>query len=200
MTRSAPVVDTTPAEFRRVTEVNYLGVVHGTLAARAALHAILHPRREMWIGWSTTKAIVGQPFSPAFWDRYLARKAWDAQTTTSLPATHPRKHDRDNVDAPIPGDRGAHGPFGSRSRRFSTRLWARTHRRWAAAAALVAAVIGVRRLARGGPALNQPKRASVKLGAAGLQARLDAPPPCPRATAWASIDVDAPPSKRRKKG
>src|SRR5215210_5170042 len=29
----APVVDTTPAEFRRVTEVTYLGQVHGTLAA-----------------------------------------------------------------------------------------------------------------------------------------------------------------------
>ena len=29
----APVKDTTPAEFRRVTEVSYLGYVHGTLAA-----------------------------------------------------------------------------------------------------------------------------------------------------------------------
>ena len=29
----APVVETTPAEFRRVTEVTYLGTVHGTLAA-----------------------------------------------------------------------------------------------------------------------------------------------------------------------
>jgi hypothetical protein len=28
---------------------------------------------------------------------------------------HPVKHDRDNVDAPLPGDRGAHGPFDSRS-------------------------------------------------------------------------------------
>lgn len=29
----APIVDTTPEEFRRVTEVTYLGYVHGTLAA-----------------------------------------------------------------------------------------------------------------------------------------------------------------------
>jgi len=29
----APIVDTTPAEFKRVTEVTYLGYVHGTLAA-----------------------------------------------------------------------------------------------------------------------------------------------------------------------
>jgi NAD(P)-dependent dehydrogenase (short-subunit alcohol dehydrogenase family) len=29
----APVVDVTPAEFKRVTDVTYLGVVHGTLAA-----------------------------------------------------------------------------------------------------------------------------------------------------------------------
>ena len=34
----APVMETTPAEFRRVTEVNYLGYVHGTLAALRSTH------------------------------------------------------------------------------------------------------------------------------------------------------------------
>ena len=35
----APIVDTTPAEFRRVTEVTYLGYVHGTLAALKRMRA-----------------------------------------------------------------------------------------------------------------------------------------------------------------
>ncbi|MGE5049298.1 MAG: SDR family oxidoreductase, partial [Deltaproteobacteria bacterium] len=150
----SPVVEMTPDEYRRVTEVNYLGTVHGTLAAlrymapadegvilqigsalvyrsiplqsaycgskaairgftdslrcellhdrsrvkvcmlqlpavntpqfdvvrtrlprhpqpvppifqpeviaRAALHLAMHPRREMWVGWSAAKAIIGQ--------------------------------------------------------------------------------------------------------------------------------------------
>jgi NAD(P)-dependent dehydrogenase (short-subunit alcohol dehydrogenase family) len=217
----APVSETTAAEFRRVTEVNYLGFVHGTLAAlrhmrprnsgvivqigsglayrsiplqsaycaskaavrgftdslrsellhersgvrvtmlqlpavntpqfevvrsrlpdhpqpvppiyqpeliaKAALRAVLHPRREMWIGWSATMAIVGQRLIPGVLDRYLAKRAWESQTTRRLPPGHPVKHHRDNVDRPIPGDRGARGPFASRSRAFSTKLWLRTH-------------------------------------------------------------------------
>jgi short-subunit dehydrogenase len=96
--------------------------------ARAAVYATLHPKREMWIGWSATKAILGQRLVPGFLDRYLAKKAWESQETTSLPAGHPIKHDRDNVDSALPGDRGAHGVFDDRSRAASTKLWARTHR------------------------------------------------------------------------
>ena len=238
----APVGETTAAEFRRVMEVNYLGFVHGTLAAlrhmqprnagliiqigsalayrsiplqsaycaskaavrgftdslrselarehsgvrvtmlqlpavntpqfdvvrsrlpdhpqpvppiyqpefvaRAVLHAIRHPKREMWIGWSAAKAIIGQRLVPGFLDRYLARRAWEGQTTRRLPAGHPVKHDRDNVDAPIPGDRGAHGPFDSSARASSSRLWARTHVGWAAVAAIAGAVLVLGRVAR----------------------------------------------------
>lgn len=238
----APVVDTTPTEFRRVMEVNYLGFVHGTLAAlrhmrrrnaglivqlgsvlayrsiplqsaycaskaairgftdslrselahdrsgvrvtmlqlpavntpqfdvvrsrlpdhpqplppiyqpeviaKAVLHAVLHPKREMWISWSATKAIVAQRLIPGFLDRYLGKRAWKRQTTRQLPPGHPRKHDRDNLDTPIPGDRGAHGPFDSQARRFSTKLWARTHLGWAALAGAVVAAFGVGRLVR----------------------------------------------------
>jgi len=217
----APAVETSPAEFRRVTEVNYLGYVHGTLAAlrhmrpknsgtiiqvgsalvyrsiplqsaycasksaargftdslrselhrersrvrltmlqlpamntpqfevvrsrlpghpqpvppvyqpevaaRAALYAALHPRRELWLGGNTIKAILGQRFIPGLLDRYLARAAWEGQTTFELPAGHPSEHRRDNVDAPLPGDRGAHGPFDHKARRLSKSFWARSH-------------------------------------------------------------------------
>jgi NAD(P)-dependent dehydrogenase (short-subunit alcohol dehydrogenase family) len=38
----APVIDTTAEEFRRVTEVTYLGYVHGTLSALRRMHARDH--------------------------------------------------------------------------------------------------------------------------------------------------------------
>jgi NAD(P)-dependent dehydrogenase (short-subunit alcohol dehydrogenase family) len=231
----APVEETTADEFRRVMEVNYLGYVHGTLAAlrhmrphdagvilqigsalayrsiplqsaycaskaairgftdslRSELHrkrsgialtmlqlpavntpqfevvrsrlpdhpqpvppiyqpeviaeatveAALRPRREVWIGWSTTKAILGQRLIPGLLDRYLARRAWEDQTTRELPPGHPRAHQRDNVDHPLDGDLGAHGPFDARARDKSTMLWARRNRAWLAAGGLVAAAL-----------------------------------------------------------
>jgi short-subunit dehydrogenase len=211
----APVSEITPAEYRRVIEVNYLGYVHGTLAAlrhmrrrnsglivqigsalayrsiplqsaycaskaairgftdslrselirersgirltmvqlpavntpqfevvrsrlpdhpqpvppiyqpeviaRAVLRLVRTPKRELWIGWSTTKAIVGQKLIPGVLDRWLAKRAWESQTTALLPAGHPIQHSADNVDAPIAGDRGAHGPFDDRARSFTTK-------------------------------------------------------------------------------
>jgi short-subunit dehydrogenase len=229
----SPAVEMTAQEFRRVTEVNYLGYVHGTLAAlrymrarnqgviiqigsalayrsiplqsaycaskaairgftdslrseliheksrvaltmlqlpavntpqfevvrsrlplhpqpvppiyqpeligAAAVRAVLHPKREMWLGWSATKAIIGQRLIPGFLDRYLAKQAWDRQETSDVPPGHPVKHDRDDVDAPLPGDRGAHGIFDARARSTSTKLWARMHRGWVAAGAGVLA-------------------------------------------------------------
>ena len=95
--------------------------------AGAAIEAALRPRREMWIGWSTTKAILGQRLIPGWLDGYLAKHAWESQVTKRLPPGHPLKHRGDNVDTPLPGDRGAHGPFGDRARTWSTQLWVRRH-------------------------------------------------------------------------
>lgn len=103
--------------------------------ARAAVDAVLHPRRELWVGWSAARAIIGQRFIPGLLDRYLARYAWRGQETERLPPGHPVRHDEDNLDAPLPGDPGAHGPFDARARRFSSRLWTRTHKGWLALAA-----------------------------------------------------------------
>jgi NAD(P)-dependent dehydrogenase (short-subunit alcohol dehydrogenase family) len=231
----APIDDTTAAEFRRVTDVNYLGTVHGTLAAlrhmrerdaglivqigsalayrsiplqsaycasksairgftdslrcellhqrsgiavtmlqlpamntpqfevlrnklgkharpvaptfqpevaaRAFLHAVEHPSRELWVGWPTFKAIVGQRFIPGMLDRYLADVAWDGQTTHRLPPTR-----RDNLDAPLPGDRGAHGSFEHEARSSSVELWLRVHRGAIAIGALVLLAAATRRI------------------------------------------------------
>ena len=113
------------------------------MIARAAVLATLRPRREMWIGWSAVKAIVGQRLFPGFLDRYLAKRAWSGQETSHLPPGHPLRHERDNVDAPLPGDRGARGIFDSRARSFSTRLWVRRRRGWLALAGLAALLAAI---------------------------------------------------------
>jgi short-subunit dehydrogenase len=228
----APVEETTAAEFRRVLEVNFLGTVHGTLAAlrymrsagqgaiiqigsalayrsiplqsaycasKAAIRgftdslrselihqrseiklsmlqlpavntpqfdvvrnklgehahpvppiyqpetiadaivdAAFHPRREIWIGWPALKAILGQKVMPGFLDHFLARTAWGSQLSPKLPPTR-----RDNLDAPLPGDRGAHGAFDDEARSFSLALWATTHRKAVAATLMAAGAVAL---------------------------------------------------------
>jgi short-subunit dehydrogenase len=99
------------------------------VVARAVVRAAKRPRREIWIGWSTMRAILGQRLIAGWLDKYLAKRAWESQTTKSLPPGHPLEHHTDNVDAPLPGDRGAHGPFDARARGFSTQRWVRRHAR-----------------------------------------------------------------------
>jgi NADP-dependent 3-hydroxy acid dehydrogenase YdfG len=108
------------------------------LIAKATVHAALHPRREMWIGASTTRAIIAQRLVPGLLDRYLARRAWSSQQTASLPPGHPIKHEEDNLYAPLPGDRGAHGPFDNEASAFSLQLFCRLHPVLTSAATAVA--------------------------------------------------------------
>ena len=233
----SPVSQTTPEEYRRVTEVNYLGTVHGTLAAlrhmratgegtiiqigsalvyrsiplqsaycaskaairgftdslrcelvheksrirvtmlqlpavntpqfevmrtrlprhpkpvppiyqpEAIAHAVLRvaakPVREMWLAPSAIAAIVGQRLAPGLLDRYLGRRGYEAQQTGEpVAAGRP-----DNLFAPLPGDRGAHGRFDAEARPRSLEMSARLRARAlavAAAAAGVVAFVGIR--------------------------------------------------------
>jgi short-subunit dehydrogenase len=74
--------------------------------AEAVLQAAWRVPRERWVGWRTAQAILGQHLIPGMLDRYLGAYGWDSQSTSAhaLPSG-------DNLDAPLPGDRGAHGPF-----------------------------------------------------------------------------------------
>jgi NAD(P)-dependent dehydrogenase (short-subunit alcohol dehydrogenase family) len=57
-------------------------------------------RRELWVGFPSVKAIVGQKFAPWLADRMLAKSAWDGQMTDEpAPAERP-----DNLFEPVPGD------------------------------------------------------------------------------------------------
>jgi NAD(P)-dependent dehydrogenase (short-subunit alcohol dehydrogenase family) len=108
------------------------------VAAEAVVWAARNPRRELWVGWSTVEAIVGNKIAPGVVDLYLARKGFGAQQTDD-----PVRPERpDNLLEPAPGDFAAHGRFDDRSKSRSLQLWATMHRRWlvggaAAAAAMV---------------------------------------------------------------
>ena len=116
-----------------------VGVVYQPeVIAKAFLYAVEHPSREFWLGWSTIKAIVGQLFVPAVLDRHLARVAWEKQVTQELPLPL-----ADNLDAPLRGDRGAHGPFDPEAKTSSIEMWLRTHPRSVALGALVLLAVGV---------------------------------------------------------
>ena len=51
------------------------------MIARAVLWVADHPVRELWVGWPTVKAILGQKVAPGLLDRYLGRMGYAAQQT-----------------------------------------------------------------------------------------------------------------------
>jgi NAD(P)-dependent dehydrogenase (short-subunit alcohol dehydrogenase family) len=81
------------------------------VAAEAIYWAAHHDRPEVYVGWPTVKAIVGNKIAPRLADRYLARNGYSSQQTDE-PVESDR---RDNLWEPVPGDHGAHGDFGARS-------------------------------------------------------------------------------------
>jgi short-subunit dehydrogenase len=102
------------------------------VAAEAIVWAAHHPRRELSVGFSTVKAIIGNKLAPWLGDWYLARVGYAAQQT-DIPADPHRPH---NLWQPVPGDHGAHGTFDARAHDTSLQLWADTHRSWLALAGL----------------------------------------------------------------
>jgi NAD(P)-dependent dehydrogenase (short-subunit alcohol dehydrogenase family) len=82
------------------------------IAAEAIFFAARHRRREVWLGTSAIKAILGQKLVPGLLDRYLAGRGFDGQTTGV-----PRPRRPSNLWSPVAGDHGAHGAFEFRARR-----------------------------------------------------------------------------------
>jgi short-subunit dehydrogenase len=114
------------------------------VAARAIVWAAHHRRRSLQVGMSTVKAIAGNKIAPAWLDRYLARKGFEAQQTDE-PAAAGRP---DNLFAPVPGDFGAHGRFDDRAHARSPELWLATHARALLLAAAAAGALGAARALR----------------------------------------------------
>lgn len=96
------------------------------VAAEAILFAARNDRRELYVGYPTVEAIVGDKIAPGLADRYLAKNGYDSQQTDE-PVEPDR---RDNLWEPVPGDHGAHGSFDSRASASSPQLWASMNRNW----------------------------------------------------------------------
>ena len=94
------------------------------MAARAIVWAAGHGRREIYVGWPTVKAIVGDKIAPGFADRYLAKNGYESQQYDGLDDPHRLN----NLWEPVPGDPGAHGAFDKRAKAHSLQLWANLHR------------------------------------------------------------------------
>jgi len=115
------------------------------VAADAIVWAAYSNRREVNVGWPTTKAVVGNNFFPGYGDAYLARNGYEAQMIDE-----PEDPNRpDNLWGPLPGDHGAHGVFNAQSTPRSIEWELNKQRPWLLAAAglvgAVLAVAGVRR-------------------------------------------------------
>ncbi len=79
--------------------------------AREIVSAARQTPREMWIGRSALKAIIGTLLVPRVGDKILASEGYSGQLSNEA-----REEDRpDNLFRPAPGDPGAHGRFGSRA-------------------------------------------------------------------------------------
>jgi NAD(P)-dependent dehydrogenase (short-subunit alcohol dehydrogenase family) len=110
------------------------------VAADAIVWAAYCDRREVNVGWPTSKAVVGNNFFPGLGDRFLAHNGYDAQMIDE-----PEDPNRpDNLWAPLPGDHGAHGVFDDRALPRSMQWMLNKKRPWVLAAiGLVAGALAV---------------------------------------------------------
>ncbi|HEY3802796.1 MAG TPA: SDR family oxidoreductase [Kofleriaceae bacterium] len=122
------------------------------IIAEALYDVSLRPRREVFLGWPSIKAIVGNKLAPGYADRYLASDGYSGQLLPGPPLGGPS-----NLFEPVAGDAGAHGAFDERARdrdavaRVSTRLGAAGVQAAIAVGALAAAgalMLGVRAIIR----------------------------------------------------
>jgi Short-chain dehydrogenases of various substrate specificities len=96
------------------------------VGAKAIYWAAHHSRREIYAGWPTVEAIVGNKIAPGWLDRYLGKTGFTSQQTCE-----PEDPDRpDNLWNPLAGDHGAHGAFDSEAHEHSWEVEASLGRRW----------------------------------------------------------------------
>jgi NAD(P)-dependent dehydrogenase (short-subunit alcohol dehydrogenase family) len=114
------------------------------IAAEAIVYASHHPRREIYVGLPTIKAIIGNKLFPGVLDHYLGYSGYDAQQYDG-----PEDRDRpQNLWEPVSGDHGAHGDFDSRAQRLSPQLWTTTHRGLVTAAGMIFVALALAELMR----------------------------------------------------
>lgn len=108
------------------------------LAAQAVLWTARNPQREVWVGWSSWKAILGHSLFPGLLDRYVASTAWEGQFTGQ--AAEPQTPD--NLFSTADGMHSSRGPFSDRSISATPWLWhVRNHNAWINGLALLVPVL-----------------------------------------------------------
>jgi short-subunit dehydrogenase len=113
--------------------------------ARAIYFGAFHPRRQIWVGFPTVKAILANRIAPAWIDRYLSKSGYTGQIT-NIPSD---PNAPGNLFTPVPGAYGAHGRFDEQARIGSWEMFTSRHRSAAWAAVFVgAAAIGAHLLAK----------------------------------------------------
>jgi NAD(P)-dependent dehydrogenase (short-subunit alcohol dehydrogenase family) len=104
--------------------------------AEAVYWAAHHRRRELVVGFSALKAIVGNKLAPRFADWYLARTGFDSQQVEDMPVGERR----DNLFEPVPDEASTRGIFDAQAKRRSYQLYMTMHRRLLAG--LLAGAVG----------------------------------------------------------
>jgi hypothetical protein len=113
-----------------------VGKIYQPEVAARAIHFAAHSnRKEVWVGSTTTQAILGDEAASFLLDEYLAETGVDGQAA-STPISPERK---DNLFEPVPGDFAAHGRFDDVAHDSSTQMWLNRHRGAIAASLAVAA-------------------------------------------------------------
>ena len=114
------------------------------VAARAIYFGAFNPRRQIWVGVPTVKAILANRIAPGLIDRYLAKFGYTGQLTNQ-----PSDPDAPgNLFEPVPGAYGAHGRFDSQARTGSWEIFTSRHRIAAWATVLAGVAIGAHILAK----------------------------------------------------
>ncbi len=112
--------------------------------ARAIYFGATHPRRQIWVGFPTVKAILANRIAPGLIDRYLAKSGYSGQLAAETePANAPA-----NLFEPVKGAYGAHGRFDSKARTGSWEMFTSRHRNAMWATIGVIAVAGIHQLAK----------------------------------------------------
>ncbi|MEX6505260.1 SDR family oxidoreductase [Jiella sp. M17.18] len=94
------------------------------VAARAIFFAATNKRREIWVGYSSVQAIVGNMIAPGLLDRFMAKKGYSAQlSSTPKPENAPA-----NLFEPVAGHATAHGRFDSQAKSTSLEMVTDRHR------------------------------------------------------------------------
>lgn len=107
------------------------------IAARGIAFAAHAGRREVWVGGSAVKTIVGNKLAPWFADRVLRSQGYSGQLDEApLPADRPN-----NLFEPVARDHGTHGRFDGRAKSRSPQLWLTEHRRAIGAGLLIGAAL-----------------------------------------------------------